>query len=509
MKNKELFFRSLCSAAVASCLMAEGPAWAAEARSASRRASWRGRTLSPGSLSWAIKRARLRRQRLVPRRRLVARSPIRSRARARRSSSILGPMRRRWPGPELLKLSNVRYVERNGILRLPPQPTPTPPPKPGLNSTGKRAAGDLSSASVSTDPGGGFQYHLAVIRKTAALPALSATPPTVAVIDTGVDYTHPDLAGKVILGLNAITNNSNPFDDNEHGTHVAGIIAAKGGNGAYGEGVCPNCKILAVKVLDATGSGTDFDVALGMAWTVTNRNTTTPPTKVVNMSLGGAASATIAEQVLAMKNAGMVLVAAAGNDNTTSTTDAFPGADPNVALRVMATEQQDCRAWFSNFSPAAMPGQYNIAAPGWNISSTTPEAGYAPMSGTSMASPVVAGAAALVWGQIASLTRDTLVARLVNNGKSINCGFAAPTRRVDVRKAITGVVETALIGRVLDPFTGKAPAPSTTGSTAQLLSGATVLNSDLTDKAGFYETDGPCSRDCANAQGHTWLVQHG
>ena len=280
--------------------------------------------------------------------------------------------------PKLLKLSNVRYVERNGILRLPPQPTLTPPPKPGLNSAGKRAAGDLSSASVSTDPGGGFQYHLAVIRKTAALPALSATPPTVAVIDTDVDYAHPDLAGKVILGLNAITNNSNPFDDNEHGTHVAGIIAAKGGNGAYGEGVCPTCKILAVKVLDATGSGTDFDVALGMAWTVTNRNTTTPPTKVVNMSLGGAASATIAEQVLAMKNAGMVLVAAAGNDNTTSTTDAFPGADPNVALRVMATEQQDCRAWFSNFSPAAMPGQYNIAAPVGISLRPHPKPGYAP-----------------------------------------------------------------------------------------------------------------------------------
>jgi hypothetical protein len=389
---------------------------------------------------------------------------------------------------KLLKLPGVAFVERNGIVRLPPQPQLPVRPKPGLNSTDKATRGDVTPNAVSTDPGTGFQYHLPIIRKTATLPALSATPPTVAVLDTGVDYTHPDLAGRVILGRNTVANNLNPFDDHHHGTHVAGIIAAKAANGGYGEGVCPNCKILAVKVLGADGSGSWFDIAEGMAYARTV--STTVPTKVVNMSLGGGASSLIAAQVLALKTAGKVLVAAAGNSNTTSTTSAFPGADPNTALRVMATEQHDCRAWFSNFSPAATPAQFNIAAPGWNIPSTLPDAGYGSMSGTSMASPVVAGAAALLWGQVPTLTRDTLVTRLLSTGKSINCGFAAATKRVDVRKAITNTTETSLIGRLLDPFTGKAPAPNTTGSTAQLFSGTTLLKTDLTDKAGVYELTG-------------------
>ena len=389
---------------------------------------------------------------------------------------------------KLLKLPDVKYIERNGIVRVAPEPVPPLPPKRRLNDTGNPAAGDPTINAVSTDPGTGFQYYLPVIRKTAALPTLSTTPPTVAVIDTGVDWTHPDLAGKVILGLNAVANNYLPFDDQGHGTHVSGIIAAKAANGAYGEGVCPNCKILAIKVLGPDGSGSWFDVAQGMAYARTK--VTTPPTKVINMSLSGPASSLIADQVLALMNAGKVLVAAAGNDNTTSTESAFPGADPNTALRVMATEQHDCRAWFSNFSPSTDASQFNIAAPGWKIPSTLPDVGYGAMSGTSMASPVVAGAAALVWGQLPTLTRNGLVSRLLSNGKSITCGFAAATRRVDVQKAITGTAETALIGRILDPFTGKTPAPNTTGSTAQLFSGATLLKSDVTDKAGFYELTG-------------------
>jgi hypothetical protein len=280
---------------------------------------------------------------------------------------------------------------------------------------------------------------------------------------------------------------------------VAGIIAAKAANNAYGEGVCPNCKILAVKVLTSEGWGTWFDIATGMDYARTVA--TSPPTRVVNMSLGGDYSSLIASQVLALKNAGKVLVAAAGNDNTTLTTYAYPGADTNTALRVMATEQNDCRAWFSNFSPTTAANQYNIAAPGWMIPSTVPDLGYAYYSGTSMASPVVAGAAALVWGQLPALTRDGLVNRLVTNAKTISCGFAVNTKRIDVRKAITGTVETAIVGRLLDPFNGKAPILNTVPATARLLAGTSLIKTDATNRGGFYEMTGLAAGTGRSLQG--------
>lgn len=388
---------------------------------------------------------------------------------------------------KLVKRSDVLFVERNGIVRIPPQPQLLNFRKQGLkNSSGTKEQG-MNINAVSTDPGTGFQYHLTTIRKTATLPLSSAVPPTVAVIDTGVDYTHPDLKGKVILGKNIVANTMNPFDDHGHGTHVAGIIAARAGNTAYGEGVCPNCKILAIKVMGADGSGTVFDIANGMAFARTA--VTTPPTKVVNMSLGGPDSTLIRTQVDLLKATNKLLVAAAGNGNTTAA-NTFPGADPDTALRVMATEQNDCRAWFSNFSPATAPTQYNIAAPGWKIPSTVPDLGFDYYSGTSMATPIVAGAAALVWGYLPTLTRDTLVARLLAYAKPISCGFATTTKRLDVRKAILGTSETALIGRLVDPFTGKAPSPNTLPAIAQIYSGATLLKADSTDHGGSYEMTG-------------------
>ena len=414
---------------------------------------------------------------------------------------------------KLIDLSDVVYVERNGFMSIPPKPVlpdlknqqkkklfngDLSPSSMSAESAESVSAESMTTLSVSTDPGTGYQWHHTVIRKTAAdLGDLSTTPPTVAVIDTGVDYTHPDLSGKVILGKNCVADNYDPFDDNGHGTHVAGIIAARTANSKYGEGVCPNCKILAIKVLGPDGTGTFFDVACGMQEARTKA--TTPVTKVMNMSLGGPSSALVSAEVDAIKAAGKVLVAAAGNDNTTATTDpdfplnVFPGADPDTALRVMATEQHDCRAWFSNFSPAGNPTQYNIAAPGWEIQSTLPEAGYGEHSGTSMASPMVAGGAALVWGEIPALTRDGVVSRIVNNGKTISCGFATSTKRLDVRKAITVTTETAIIGRMLDPFTGKAPSSPITPTTAKLCPDSTCstpLASDQTNTSGFYEMTG-------------------
>nr|MBZ4193931.1 S8 family serine peptidase [Candidatus Contendobacter sp.] len=165
--------------------------------------------------------------------------------------------------PALLNQPGVQFVERNGLVRVSP-PLLTLPAKRGFNGTVEPALESVIPNAVSTDPGTGFQWHLPVIRKTALPPTLALKPPTVAVIDSGVDYTHPDLASRVIRGKNTILNNLYPFDDYGQGTHVAGLIAAQAGNKIDGEGVCPNCKILAIKVLNAGGVGTAFDIADGL-----------------------------------------------------------------------------------------------------------------------------------------------------------------------------------------------------------------------------------------------------
>src|SRR5215210_2556547 len=158
----------------------------------------------------------------------------------------------------LAKRPDVQYVERNGIVE---------------------------GSAVSSDPQVGLQWHHTVIRKTADLGTLPSAPPTIAVVDSGVDYNHPDLSGKVIKGPDYVNNDSDPMDDFGHGTHVAGIAAATAGNGQFGEGISPNSKILAIKVLNSSGFGTDFNLAQGLAYARTAN--TTPATKVINASLGG------------------------------------------------------------------------------------------------------------------------------------------------------------------------------------------------------------------------------
>src|SRR5215218_3788051 len=286
---------------------------------------------------------------------------------------------------------DVQYVERNGIVE---------------------------GTAVSSDPDVGYQWHHTVIRKTADLGTLPSAPPTIAVVDSGVDYNHPDLAGKVIKGPDFVNRDWDPMDDYGHGTHVAGIAAATAGNGQFGEGVSPDSKILAIKVLSSSNFSYDFDVVQGLAY-ARNANTI-PETKVINTSLcadfdplAPEGPQVLRDEVAAIKAAGKILVASAGNSNSSATSYpegscSYPGSDPNTALRVTATEENDCRTLFSNFSPASNPTFYNIAAPGYNILSLSPNNGSRYLSGTSMASPMVAGAAALVWGKTPSLTGTRL-----------------------------------------------------------------------------------------------------
>lgn len=214
----------------------------------------------------------------------------------------------------------------------------------------------------------------------------SADPVKVAVVDTGISNSHPDLSANLKGGVNFVlqkgrTNPSAWNDDNGHGSHVAGIIAAA--NNSVGViGVAHSADLYAVKVLDRNGSGYLSDVISGIEWAMNNGM------QVVNMSLGSSSDLqSMHDAVTAARNAGVTLVVAAGNSGGAVS---YPGAYPEV-VAVSATDSNNLLASFSSRGP-----EVDLAAPGVNIYSTYKGTGYATLSGTSMATPHVTGAAALI-----------------------------------------------------------------------------------------------------------------
>ncbi len=209
----------------------------------------------------------------------------------------------------------------------------------------------------------------------------------VAILDTGIDLRHEDLevaGGFATVNCFPPARCARPWDDDHgHGTHVAGTVAAL--NNEKGVvGVAPNIDLYAVKVLDRNGGGSWADIANGITWA------TDEDIEIINMSLGGGHSSTVQRAVKYAHEAGVLLVASAGNSGPGENTVSYPAAYPEV-IAVSATDIND---EFPNFSSRG--SQVELAAPGVSILSTVP-GGYETKSGTSMASPHVAGVAALVW----------------------------------------------------------------------------------------------------------------
>ncbi|WP_245830976.1 S8 family peptidase [Sediminibacillus massiliensis] len=208
----------------------------------------------------------------------------------------------------------------------------------------------------------------------------------IAVLDTGVDYNHPDLDGKTIRGYDFIDNDYTPQDLNGHGTHVAGTAAAETNNGTGVSGMAPNTAILAVRVLDASGNGSLADIADGI------RYAADAGAEVINLSLGcDCNTRTLENAVDYAWSQGATVIAAAGNDGVSTT---FEPASYSNVIAVGAVDRYDRRASFSNYG-----AWVDVTAPGVDIAATVPNRGYAYMSGTSMASPHVAGLAGLLAGQ--------------------------------------------------------------------------------------------------------------
>ena len=284
------------------------------------------------------------------------------------------------------------------------------------------------------DPYASSQWHLGAIGVYDAWNiTMGSSDVRVAVIDTGIDLGHPDFYGQIYAQTDVVDNDGSADDDDGHGTHVAGIIAASANNGIGVAGIAPGVKLI---VVDAFGPDCAYtsDIIEGIDYAISKG------ADIINMSLGSYENDTAFKTALdSAVGSGVVCVAAAGNDNTTAA--CYP-SDYDSVISVIATTPSDTKASWSNYGSAK-----DISAPGSGIISTfltSYYGGYASMSGTSMASPVVAGVVALILSANPNLSvnevKNILYSTAVDlgeSGKDVTYGWG----RVDAYAAVAAVAE--------------------------------------------------------------------
>ena len=280
----------------------------------------------------------------------------------------------------------------------------------------------------------------------------------IAILDTGINKDHEDFtdptsnASKVTKNVNFTDtgSTSGSSDIKGHGTHVAGSAAAVTNNGKGVAGTCPGCPLYNVKVLGDTGSGYTSWISNGITWAADNG------AKVINLSLGSSSfSSTQQDAVNYAWGKGVVVVAAAGNSNTS--TQFYPAAYPNV-IAVGATDSNDTKASFSNYGSSWV----DVAAPGVNILSTTVDGGYGLKSGTSMASPHVAGEAGLVWGTSYGTTNSAVRDRIeTNTDTTADSNSNWTNGRINTNGGVSGSTTTPPPS---DTTPGDTTAPSVTSN---------------------------------------------
>lgn len=246
---------------------------------------------------------------------------------------------------------------------------------------------------------------------------------TVALLDTGVDLSHPDLKGNTLGGIDFVNNDMDPQDDNGHGTGVAGLLAASE-NGLGLVGTAPKVKIWSVKILSYDERGSISDLIRGLEWALRQG------VQIIGMSLGTEEdNAALRDAIRTVHQAGVLMVAAAGNKGYRVL---YPAAYPEV-IAVASTDENDQRAWFSNMGP-----EVDLVAPGTNLLTTGLNGDYQRVSGTSFSVPQVAGVAALV---MASGLRDAgaVRRRLEETAQDLGLFVNAQGRGlVDAARAVFG-----------------------------------------------------------------------
>ena len=305
------------------------------------------------------------------------------------------------------------------------------------------------AVDVPNDPYLGSQWGLTKVQGSQAWDITKGSRDVdIAILDTGIDLEHPDLATKIVSSVNFTTSPTADANGHSHGTHVAGIAAALTNNNAGVAGLAYDCSLMNVKVLGDDGYGYYSWIAQGIIWAADHG------AKVINLSLGGSsASSTLENAVNYAWSKGVVVVAAAGNDGSSS---AFYPAYYANCIAVGATDSNDLMPSWSNYS-----NWVDVAAPGSSIYATMPDNLYGYKSGTSMASPHVAGLAGLLF----SVASDSNGNGRVNDEVRIkietscdNTGIDVAYGRINAYKAVSGFTSAP----VPTPTPAPTPAPTPT-----------------------------------------------
>ncbi|WP_186763863.1 S8 family serine peptidase [Planomicrobium sp. CPCC 101079] len=307
-----------------------------------------------------------------------------------------------------------------------------------------------------------FQYHHKTIESSLAWDVtLGSSDVVVAVIDDGIDLNHVDLKSQIVSHYNMVEGKS--FTKGEHGTHVAGIIAGVMNNKTGGAGIAPKTKIMAIDVFDGDYALIS-DIVEGIYKAVDSG------ADIINMSLGSYFPSTALEKAVQYASSkGVVVVAAAGND---AISEAHYPSSYNSVISVASTTSGDGRSSFSNYGSTI-----DIAAPGTEIFSTLPNDGYGWMSGTSMASPVVAGVAALLKAKEPSLKNTQIADRLYLTAKDLGTkgkDTKFGNGRVNAKNALMNIDKTVPV----------VPSVGVVTDSTTSITGKTELNAKVIAYAG-------------------------
>jgi thermitase len=262
-------------------------------------------------------------------------------------------------------------------------------------------------AAPTNDPYYGSAWHLPKVKASTAWDSSTGSGVTIAVLDTGVDGSHPDLSARMVPGWNFYNNNSNTSDVHGHGTAVAGSAAATMNNGIGVAAVAGNARIMPVRVADANAYATWSTIAQGITWAADNG------ARVANISFVGTTdSSTVRNAAQYFKDLGGLVLVAAGNNNRK---ESF--ASTTAMIPVVATDSSDLKASFSSWGDFV-----SISAPGVDVWTTTRGGGYQQWWGTSIATPVTAGVVALMMARNPSLPASQIESLLYST--SVDLGAA-------------------------------------------------------------------------------------